>query len=409
VAQVAVLSTTDPSSRSSTYVVQDLATGRASAPASGRVDFTVMVPAADLALLYRGDIDQHVDLWHLPSGTRRSWFTNFVPGLAHPRLPVVFGGSRGLMARADAAGVVTWDLCPGRMRGGYDLTLDGATLLLVCSDGTLVVADSATGQVRRQVMLAPGPYRRLVANGDGSRVVVQRDDATHYTVIAVVDTTTGADVSTITPWPFAGPGTVSMRQFSLLQRTAARDRVAVTQTWYYYDTGGRSTSAVRTELLGLDDLQPRSVLQTGLPLALLVFSPDGQHAYVTGRGVTDERTQQVFDTTSGQVLAGLADRQLTVGGVAFAPLAPVDVVATVTGRTVRLAWTLPAHSPAARSYRLEIGTTPGASDLGMVEVGSATDLTASSVPPGRYYARVVATNAIGRGTASAAVEVTVSP
>jgi len=63
----------------------------------------------------------------------------------------------------------------------------------------------------------------------------------------------------------------------------------------------------------------------------------------------------------------------------------------------------------ALSYRLRLGSAPGTSDLGEVEVGAVTSLAVSlaGVPPGTYFVRVAAVSACGVGTASNEVAVSV--
>ena len=86
------------------------------------------------------------------------------------------------------------------------------------------------------------------------------------------------------------------------------------------------------------------------------------------------------------------------------PSAPGTLTVNLNGTTVSLVW-----GPAAGSvggYVLEVGSTPGASDLWQLDVGASTGL-AGIAPAGTYYVRVRAKNACGSGSASNEVVVAV--
>src|SRR5262249_56299182 len=69
-----------------------------------------------------------------------------------------------------------------------------------------------------------------------------------------------------------------------------------------------------------------------------------------------------------------------------APTAPANLTQQVSGRTVTLGW---SGVSGATQYRIEAGSRPGASDLALVDTGSAqTTFTASGVGDGVYYVRV---------------------
>jgi hypothetical protein len=65
--------------------------------------------------------------------------------------------------------------------------------------------------------------------------------------------------------------------------------------------------------------------------------------------------------------------------------------AVVDFRTVRLTWSGPLQRPwpdAADYYELLVGSTPGASDLGRVNLGLLGRYAFADVPPGVYYLRL---------------------
>ena len=71
--------------------------------------------------------------------------------------------------------------------------------------------------------------------------------------------------------------------------------------------------------------------------------------------------------------------------------APTGVGISANGRTVSLGWRAVAG---ASSYLVEAGSSRGASNLGVFNVGNTTSLVAP-VPPGVYYVRVRAANGAG--------------
>ena len=77
--------------------------------------------------------------------------------------------------------------------------------------------------------------------------------------------------------------------------------------------------------------------------------------------------------------------------VPAAPAAPAGVTATLNAGLVTLNW---QESLGALDYLVEAGTTSGASNVFSGSVGSQRSLT-TLAPPGRYYVRIRARNAIG--------------
>jgi protein TonB len=90
---------------------------------------------------------------------------------------------------------------------------------------------------------------------------------------------------------------------------------------------------------------------------------------------------------------------VTVGTTCMPPSAPQNLLASVSGQVVTLGWTPPAVGTPPVTYALHAGSSPGASNLAIIPMGTQTSLQAS-VPNGTYYVRVVATNACGISTAS---------
>ncbi|MEP7118734.1 MAG: PQQ-dependent sugar dehydrogenase [Acidobacteriota bacterium] len=91
---------------------------------------------------------------------------------------------------------------------------------------------------------------------------------------------------------------------------------------------------------------------------------------------------------------------------ASAPGVPTGLASTVQGTTVTIDWSAPATGGTATGYVLEAGTTPGASNVGVVPT-TATTLGFAGVPTGQYFVRVRATNTAGTSAASSDLTVNV--
>jgi hypothetical protein len=94
---------------------------------------------------------------------------------------------------------------------------------------------------------------------------------------------------------------------------------------------------------------------------------------------------------------------VVVGGCST-PTAPVGLSAGVNGSAVTLNWQAPGGT--VTGYRVEVGSTPGASNLAQLEPGNVTGLTATA-PNGTYHVRVRALSGCGAGPASNEIVVSV--
>jgi glucose/arabinose dehydrogenase len=86
------------------------------------------------------------------------------------------------------------------------------------------------------------------------------------------------------------------------------------------------------------------------------------------------------------------------------PSAPANLTAVVNGGTLRLSWT---RSAGAQGYRLEAGSASGLANVANIDLGDIGSLQ-GMVPPGVYFVRMKAVNAVGVSGASNQVTVTVS-
>jgi hypothetical protein len=89
--------------------------------------------------------------------------------------------------------------------------------------------------------------------------------------------------------------------------------------------------------------------------------------------------------------------------VPVAPAAPNGLTSSVVGNVVTLQWSAPVG---ALDYIVEAGSAANAADLFNANVGTQTTVSAP-VPPGRYYVRVRARNAVGVSPPSAEIVVDV--
>jgi hypothetical protein len=98
-----------------------------------------------------------------------------------------------------------------------------------------------------------------------------------------------------------------------------------------------------------------------------------------------------------------------VGAAATAPGAPANLVATVSGTSVTLAWSAPASGDPVITYLLEAGSSSGAANLANIATNNATTtFLATGVPAGTYFVRVRAQNTGGISPASNEAVVIVS-
>ncbi|MCC7034275.1 MAG: PQQ-dependent sugar dehydrogenase [Acidobacteria bacterium] len=106
-------------------------------------------------------------------------------------------------------------------------------------------------------------------------------------------------------------------------------------------------------------------------------------------------------------LATFAGRILKIVA-AGAPDAPTALHASVSARDVTLAWTPPVTGAAPTSYRLEAGSSRGASDLAVFTTGPSPSVSVAGVPDGSYFVRVRGMANGATGAPSNEVEVVVA-
>jgi predicted nicotinamide N-methyase len=78
--------------------------------------------------------------------------------------------------------------------------------------------------------------------------------------------------------------------------------------------------------------------------------------------------------------------------------APLELTTGGDGSQVTLSWTPPPGATPA-GYIIEAGSDPGMSDIATIRVGNVTSFS-TEAPPGTYFVRVRAVNALGAGLPS---------
>lgn len=125
-------------------------------------------------------------------------------------------------------------------------------------------------------------------------------------------------------------------------------------------------------------------------------SPSVDHVQATASAVVIAGT---FSAIDGRPAHNLAIFQLARAA------APRQMTAAVVGNAVSLGWR-PGTGPAASGYVVELGITPGGSEVGDFPVGTLTRVT-GTLPQGTFYARVRGVSSFGAGVPGSEVIVTV--
>ena len=90
------------------------------------------------------------------------------------------------------------------------------------------------------------------------------------------------------------------------------------------------------------------------------------------------------------------------------PGAPTGLNATTAAGAVSLSWLAPVSGGAPTGYRLDVGSSSGASNIGSFPLPAQTGIS-TPAPAGTYFVRVVATNACGNSPPSAQISFTIVP
>ena len=106
-------------------------------------------------------------------------------------------------------------------------------------------------------------------------------------------------------------------------------------------------------------------------------------------------------TLGGDDLSGITAIYSGIASGPFPPDTPTNFTASAALSSVSLAWTPATTGGPAQRYIVDGGTAPGVYNLGSVTYpGSTTSVSIPGAPPGNYYLRVRAQNAIGTSAPS---------
>ena len=369
---------------STAYGIVDLATGTSTA---------VTADEAQLGAVFTSDGQYAVrvvstfllSVRHIPSGQQFTVGSDFVPRFAHPRQHTLFGHSFRAPARLDERGLLRWEACGAvpLAAAALDLSVNGRSLYVSCPNGDLVGLDTESGAEMRR--LSAVGFSGLALNAAATEVVVVRASGGTAFDLVRMDLATGQTLSTRQLYSVYAPTVAS---------TPDRRRVLLTVSLPIHAEVVSLTTLVDATTLADVRLLASSWRFAGHSVAV---SPDGREAFVVSRALEGGATAAWLDLDAGLSKASLsvpAGSSLAIG-YAPAPLPPVLSLAQVATGTVTLSWTLPDVSPMVTGYRVDVGTAPGMANLGVLALGASESLTASAVPPGRYFVRVRAVNVNG--------------
>jgi hypothetical protein len=98
---------------------------------------------------------------------------------------------------------------------------------------------------------------------------------------------------------------------------------------------------------------------------------------------------------------------LASGPCSGPPAAPAGLTASVAGRNVALSWQVPRTSGLITAHIIEVGSSPGLTDLLSFNTGNAAGTFSAVAPPRTFFVRVRAVSACGPSAPSTEVSFTV--
>jgi hypothetical protein len=164
----------------------------------------------------------------------------------------------------------------------------------------------------------------------------------------------------------------------------------VTLSWQGAPTGGMATGYTVFASLSPGGVPVASLPTSGTTLTVTAV-PNGVY-YVHVRASNLEGASSASNEITVVVPGG--------GGACATPPGPAtNLTQSVSGNVVTLNWTAPVGGCAPTGYIIQAGSSPGLTNLAVINTGAAPGLTVSA-PAGTYYVRVLAMNAAGAAAAS---------
>jgi hypothetical protein len=322
---------------------------------------------------------------------------------SNPRRPqVVMALTGGDVGVIDAAGVRTRPACAPSIPSAVAVARDGGEFYVACSN-VLLVLDATSGAERRRFTLPSSVRDMHVVAGNRLFTLDYAGPVTFAVMeMSIYDLATGTRLANA-PTPVAGRGLT----WAVPSPDGSTVVVGVGATAGTGPATPHVVDSLTAAVLGtwpVDQVTRLAFLASGTRAMMLRETPAATSIELHG---------VLLDAATATVVA-----QAPLGTAAFTdtsnlvllepPLAPETLTAAVTGRDVTLQWTEAATSGLATDIVLEAGTTPTAADLLTTHLGSnAPSIVVTNVPPGRYYVRVRAMNAVGTGPPSPTIDVLV--
>ena len=328
--------------------------------------------------------------------------------LAHPRRIEVYALTDSTVITIDESGLREAGVCASQQDAS--LAMDGSQLFILCAAGRVIVLNTATMSPVREVVLQD-PVQTIQVSADGRQFAaayLRTDPLQEHGGVGLYDAVTG-DRQAFSPAPpippsppiqtgRLGPSSAFVRAGADRQRLYVGFRYTIQITGPDYDLG-------ETQVFDFDSLTLLGKIEhdtVPVLLSAMAFTPDGRHLVgadarprwcsVLFLNLESLAVEQFYQILTPQCRPGTA--------VASPPLAPTNLSATVANRRVTLDWALPAHSPAATSYVVEVRLTAGGPLVGTF-TSVAPSLGGDGVPAGTYYVRIRALNALGSSATSA--------
>ncbi len=197
---------------------------------------------------------------------------------------------------------------------------------------------------------------------------------------------------------------------------ALRVTVRATNSFYVWPASHRAGSNASAPPLGTRLRMKASKDISGYPAAMqkiframkrygLIVADNGSDMYVSGafdprwnNDVLNPAFHSLYANDFEVVQLGWRGGTGPTPPPCTVPAAPSNLWSSVTGFTVGLGWTAPGGT--LTGHVLDVGSGPGATNIGSFPIGAPATSFAATAPAGRYYVRVRAGSACGMSPSS---------